>query len=146
MSEQVNHPTHYNTGKIEVIEIIEDQRLGFHLGNAVKYILRAGKKDPTKTIEDLQKAKWYLERKTELLKAERETRDPTRPNDMNPRADLKEFFNRLSHDVVQAINELPGSADPENESALIMTVDDLSNAVDQICEVYRERAEMGGLK
>lgn len=51
----VNHPPHYTDGKIEVIDFIEDKKLGFHLGNAVKYIARAGKKDPEKTSEDLQK-------------------------------------------------------------------------------------------
>lgn len=59
--EAVNHPNHYNTGKIEVIEAIEDWKLDFCLGNAVKYIARAGKKDPNKTIEDLEKAKWYIQ-------------------------------------------------------------------------------------
>ena len=60
--ESVNHPNHYNTGNIEVIDFIEDQQLGFCLGNAIKYIARAGKKDPNKYVEDLKKAKWYLER------------------------------------------------------------------------------------
>jgi hypothetical protein len=84
----VNHPKHYNAGKIEVIEFIEDQGWGlaFCLGNATKYIARAGKKDPSKTIEDLEKADWYLKRAIETLKAVREGRDPIRPNDMNPRA------------------------------------------------------------
>ena len=59
--ESVNHPSHYNTGKIEVIEAIDDWNLDFCLGNAVKYIARAGKKDPDKTIEDLEKAKWYIQ-------------------------------------------------------------------------------------
>lgn len=58
----VNKPAHYTDSNIEVIDFIEDKKLGFHLGNAVKYISRAGKKDPAKTVEDLQKAKWYLER------------------------------------------------------------------------------------
>ncbi|MBS1960721.1 MAG: DUF3310 domain-containing protein [Bdellovibrionales bacterium] len=58
----VNHPSHYTDGKIEVIEYIEDKKLGFNLGNTIKYISRAGKKNPDKEIEDLQKAKWYLER------------------------------------------------------------------------------------
>lgn len=61
-SNAVNHPSHYNDGKIEVIDFIEDKSLGFHLGNAVKYICRAGKKDPAKTKEDIQKAIWYLNR------------------------------------------------------------------------------------
>lgn len=47
---------------IEVIDFIEDKKLGFHLGNAVKYISRAGRKEPDKTIEDLQKAVWYINR------------------------------------------------------------------------------------
>lgn len=79
----VNHPSHYNAGKIEVIEFIEDQRLDYHLGNTVKYISRAGKKDPTKEIEDLEKAAWYLKRRIETLRATRENREVTRPNAMN---------------------------------------------------------------
>lgn len=58
----VNHPSHYTDGRIEVIDYIEDKKLGFHLGNAVKYISRAGKKDPSKEIEDLEKAVWYINR------------------------------------------------------------------------------------
>ncbi len=69
MSDVVNHPPHYTNGKIEVIDFIEDKQLDFHLGNAVKYISRAGKKDANKTIEDLQKAIWYINRKIERLKA-----------------------------------------------------------------------------
>ena len=57
----VNHPKYYQ-GKIEVIDFIEDKGLGFNLGNCVKYISRAGKKNPDKRIEDLKKARWYLDR------------------------------------------------------------------------------------
>jgi hypothetical protein len=60
--EVVNHPAHYNVGSIEVIDAIEDWHLGFHLGNAVKYIARAGHKDPLKKKEDIEKAIWYLQR------------------------------------------------------------------------------------
>ena len=60
--EKVNHPSYYNTGRIEVIDFIEDQGLNFNLGNAVKYISRAGKKDTKKFREDLEKAIWYLNR------------------------------------------------------------------------------------
>lgn len=66
--DNVNHPSHYNTGKIEVIDYIEDKNLGFNLGNAVKYISRAGVKDPLRTIEDLEKACWYVKREIERLK------------------------------------------------------------------------------
>ena len=65
--DNVNHPSHYTDGNIEVIDFIEDKNLPYHLGNAVKYISRAGKKDPEKTAEDLQKAVWYLNRYIELL-------------------------------------------------------------------------------
>lgn len=60
--DNINHPAHYTDGNIEVIDFIEDKNLGYHLGNAVKYISRAGKKDPEKTAEDLKKAVWYLNR------------------------------------------------------------------------------------
>ncbi len=63
VDDSVNHPSHYTDGKIEVIDFIEDKKLGFCLGNAVKYISRAGKKDPTKEVEDLKKALWYIERR-----------------------------------------------------------------------------------
>lgn len=82
----VAHPSHYNAGRIEVIEAIEDWRLGFHRGNAIKYIARAGRKDPAKEVEDLEKARWYLQREIELVRAQAEARDPVRPNDMNPRS------------------------------------------------------------
>lgn len=56
----VNHPSHYNKGKIEVIDFIEDQGLSFHLGNVIKYVARAGAKGDK--LEDLKKAQWYLDR------------------------------------------------------------------------------------
>jgi len=60
--EQVNHPDHYNQGKIEVIDYIEDLGMGddFCAGNAIKYISRYKYKG--KPLEDLKKAKWYIER------------------------------------------------------------------------------------
>lgn len=68
MNDVVNHPAHYTDGKIEVIDFIEGKGLNFHRGNAVKYIVRAGKKDPGKEVEDLQKAVWYLNREIERLR------------------------------------------------------------------------------
>lgn len=75
MSDVVNHPAHYTSGKIEVIDFIDDKGLGFCLGNAVKYIARAGKKDPAKTVEDLQKAVWYINRHIEKLQKEANPND-----------------------------------------------------------------------
>lgn len=68
-NDPVNHPSHYTDGNIEVIDFIEDKKLGFNTGNSVKYIARAGKKDPNKTIEDLKKARWYLDREIGRLEA-----------------------------------------------------------------------------
>lgn len=56
----IDHPSHYNKGKIEVIDFIEDQGLSFHLGNVIKYVARAGSKGDK--LEDLKKAQWYLDR------------------------------------------------------------------------------------
>lgn len=77
----VNHPQHYTSGKIEVIEFIEDQELGFHLGNALKYICRAGLKDHSKYVEDLEKAIWYIRRRIGIALKE-EGKALPRPNDM----------------------------------------------------------------
>lgn len=65
--EAVNHPQHYGgeNNQYEAIKVIEAWELYFCLGNAVKYISRAGKKD--NIVQDLKKAKWYLERKIESL-------------------------------------------------------------------------------
>lgn len=70
----ITHPSHYTSGKIEVIDFISDQKLDFCLGNVVKYISRAGKKHEIgksrqdKMIEDLEKAKFYLEYRINQLK------------------------------------------------------------------------------
>lgn len=67
MNDNVNHPSHYTDGKIEVIDFIEDKNLNFHRGNAVKYIARAGKKNPEKEVEDLEKAVWYTNREIQRI-------------------------------------------------------------------------------
>ena len=63
----INHPPHYNNhpSKIECIEIV--QHHDFCVGNAIKYLWRAGLKDSQATVEDLRKAIWYIERKIKLL-------------------------------------------------------------------------------
>lgn len=72
INDQVNHPSHYTHGNIEVIDAIEDWKLGFHEGNVVKYVARAGHKGgPEKQIEDLKKAAWYLNRRIEQLEDRR---------------------------------------------------------------------------
>lgn len=64
--DNVNSPKHYNIGKIEVIEAIEDWKLNFNLGNAIKYIARCEHKENKK--QDLEKAKWYIERELRKCK------------------------------------------------------------------------------
>ena len=71
--ERVNHPQHYKEGGFEVIDVINAYahvRNSFALGNAVKYILRAGKKDPATYVEDLKKAIWYLTEEVKFKEAE----------------------------------------------------------------------------
>ena len=61
--EQVNHPQHYGgkNNEYEAIKVIDAWDLGFSLGNAIKYISRAGKKRKDTELEDLRKALWYLQ-------------------------------------------------------------------------------------
>ncbi|MEN9446497.1 MAG: Arthrobacter phage Molivia [Bacteroidota bacterium] len=66
----VNHPEHYSFGDeniYEVIKVIDAWQLNFCLGNAVKYISRAGKKSKEKELEDLKKAIWYIQHEIEKL-------------------------------------------------------------------------------
>ena len=58
-------PDHYKGNRFEAIDIIEDYELGFNLGNSIKYVLRAGKKNDK--LEDLKKAEWYIKREIELM-------------------------------------------------------------------------------
>lgn len=61
----VDSPAHYTAGGIETIDYIEAKELNYHLGNVVKYVSRAGKKN--EMLEDLKKAKWYLNREIQRL-------------------------------------------------------------------------------
>ena len=63
--EMVSHPAHYNHGEFETIDVIEDWSLGFHCGNAIKYISRHKHKGTA--TRDIEKAIWYLERYLETL-------------------------------------------------------------------------------
>lgn len=63
-ADMVNHPPHYKAGPFECLEVIEALDLGYHLGNALKYLWRAGRKDDR--LQDLLKAKFYVERAIKL--------------------------------------------------------------------------------
>lgn len=73
LEEKVNHSAHYNTGKYEVLDVIQDWKLNFSLGNVVKYVARAGKKDPNRYLEDLEKAKVYLNTEIDWYKNNEQT-------------------------------------------------------------------------
>lgn len=75
-ADTINHPAHYNKGRIEVIDFIEDQQLGFHLGNVIKYVCRQT------SPADLRKAAWYLDREI----ARQEQAEPQRPEPQRPAA------------------------------------------------------------
>lgn len=64
----VNHPPHYKSGGIETIDFIEAKDLNYRLGNVVKYVSRAGKKD-SDPVQDLEKALWYLQREINARKS-----------------------------------------------------------------------------
>lgn len=75
MTDAVNHPSHYG-GKdnpYEARKVIRAWGLGFNLGNVAKYVARAGKKDPAKLIEDLEKAAFYLQDEIDFLKQQRDS-------------------------------------------------------------------------
>jgi hypothetical protein len=76
MNNSVDHPSHYraSTG-FETIDVIDAWGLGFSLGNAVKYISRTGFKDPSKAIEDLEKARWYLDHEISRLRREEKKKE-----------------------------------------------------------------------
>ena len=74
MSNNVEHPSYYNTGQIEVIDAIESWGFGegFNKGNAIKYIARAGRKNKGTEIEDLRKAMTYLQFEIDRLERQNE--------------------------------------------------------------------------
>lgn len=68
-SDNVSHPPHYANGWSNGAEVIDlTEHLSFCAGNVVKYVCRAGRKDPCKYAEDLEKARWYLDREIERVK------------------------------------------------------------------------------
>ena len=87
--EAVNHPPHYNTGKYEVIDVIEDWDLGFNTGNAVKYIARHNHKG--EAIQDIDKAIWYLQRHKAVLEKAEVQEDPVDNKEKNGKSKLPNF-------------------------------------------------------
>jgi hypothetical protein len=73
INDQIDHPQHYTFAKgYEVIDVIESWELPYNLATVVKYVSRAGKKDPTKKVEDLKKAMFHLNRQIKLWEKKEE--------------------------------------------------------------------------
>lgn len=69
IDDEINHPSHYTRGHIEVLDFIQDQGLDYVRGNIIKYVCRAGHKASSPEIVDLQKAQFYLNWAIEKLKS-----------------------------------------------------------------------------
>lgn len=80
MTDLINHPPHYKRGGYECLDVIEALGLSYHLGNALKYLWRAGVKDPAKEMEDLRKARFFLDREIALREKEHTI---SAPSDLN---------------------------------------------------------------
>ena len=76
MKEQIKHPSYYTSGGIEVADFIEAYGLNFNLGNVVKYLARAGKKQGEDAVTALLKAEWYLTREIIRVENEQEATEP----------------------------------------------------------------------
>lgn len=68
----IEKPAHYNQSSIQPVDVIENWRLGYHLGNVVKYVCRHQYKN--NPVEDLKKASWYLEREIKRLEREEQNK------------------------------------------------------------------------
>jgi hypothetical protein len=114
MNDPVNRPSHYTDGKIEVIEYIEDKKLSYCLGNVVKYVSRAGKKDKLKTVEDLRKARWYLDREIQRLEvgsrasAESFLSETIDLSKLTPEG-YKAFYHYGSSEIFRELSQIPST-------------------------------------
>ena len=73
--DMINHPPHYRRGGLECLDVIEKLDWGYHLGNMLKYVWRAGRKDPMTELEDLKKGRFYLNRHIAAVTVRERRRD-----------------------------------------------------------------------
>lgn len=123
-TEAVNHPSHYNTGKIEVIDYIESLGLGtgFNLGNAIKYLSRAGLKPGNEKEQDINKALWYIKRQKEAWSKSWQGQKVFSPSKINC-LDYIEDKELMSYCTAGAIDHIDASlaADTKNEAVWHLT-------------------------
>jgi hypothetical protein len=97
MSDPVNHPPHYNFGKYEVIDVIEDWQCTYFVGNSIKYLARYRYKG--KPIEDLKKAAFYLDREIKRLERE-QAEDEKRMDELVQESEQQGLYDNLTAEVV----------------------------------------------
>lgn len=103
--EKVNHPLHYISNGVEVIDVIERWGLGFELGNALKYICRAGRKEQS-ALEDLKKAVWYVKRAEESKEmSSLYSYQPAKHAVVLPAETVSEAFS-LSKNLTEAVKQI----------------------------------------
>ena len=136
MSDVISNPSHYTKGrKYEPRKVIEDWDLDFYLGNALKYISRAGRKN--NTIEDLQKAKQYLDFEIEKLENDVDNRTETIDNDIMASAN---HFG-VSNFVILPSNEAPHSKEHNTPKyAFEYAMTGIDTAI-QRCKVFNDSRE-----
>lgn len=102
MTDAVNRPSHYTYGGIEVLDVIEGWKLNYHVGNAVKYLARAGRKNEDKASEDLQKAAFYLRRYWPLRNSEKIVQIPPFVNGVEAGLEFDKVVKAWSLDAERA--------------------------------------------
>lgn len=134
--EMVNHPKHYQGCKFEAIDIIESYNLGFCLGNAIKYLLRAGKKDNIN--QEIRKAIWYIQRYEQELtegitKVTQITNKTNTSTNINTIEDIIEDFH-LQEDIGKAVRSILIA------TQVSQVLDELEKAKSYLSNFLRENA------
>lgn len=134
--EAINHPFHYNTGKIEVIDYIESLGLGvgFNLGNAIKYLSRAGHKIKNSEKQDVEKALWYIKRQRESWEKEWHLFSTPTKNKINSLRYIDD--KRLSYCLGSAIDFIDASLSTGSKSIAIANLKQAENALSFWLETY----------
>ncbi len=104
--DMVNNPVHYSRNELQPIDIIEDWFLSFSIGNAIKYLMRAGFKNINKKNEDYDKAIWYLNRSLESFELESMINKYKPINKKIPIDHVLEKWNDLHDNIKKVIEKL----------------------------------------
>lgn len=115
----VNHPAHYNVGKVEVIDAIEAWGLDFCLGNVVKYVARAGHKG--QALEDLKKAQWYLARAIQRMEPAMTEQEAE---------NLRDEFAGLSAEIQDAFKQGYTDGQDDERAAVVAWLREWQNTMD----------------